>query len=209
MKGNKLVTGIFVLAACFLFSVPVMADTVRETVPAVIYTSESDAEEATETSEDTADSGTKDAAKSIGDTDAENAEDTDNTEDTADTEDTAETEEVSFTGKMVVNFARRFLGGKYRYGGSSLTNGTDCSGFTMSVYNNFGVSLPHSSKSQRSVGTAVSSLEEAEAGDLICYSGHVALYIGDGQIIHALNERKGIIISDARYNNILAIRRVL
>ena len=206
MKGNKLVTGIFVLAACFLFSVPVMADTVRETVPAVIYTSESDAEEATETSEDTADSGTKDAAESIGDTDAENAEDTDNTEDT---EDTAETEEVSFTGKMVVNFARRFLGGKYRYGGSSLTNGTDCSGFTMSVYNNFGVSLPHSSKSQSSVGTAVSSLEEAEAGDLICYSGHVALYIGDGQIIHALNERKGIIISDARYNNILAIRRVL
>lgn len=187
MKGNRLLTGILVLIGSLLFAVPAMADTETETVPAVIYVEEAEA-----ASEETSDVREGEEAA-----------------DTAEDSEAAEDEEPEITGNMVVNFARRFLGGKYRYGGTSLTNGTDCSGFTMSVYNKFGISLPHSSKSQRSVGTKIGSLEEAEAGDLICYSGHVALYIGDGQIIHALNERKGIIISDARYNNILAIRRVL
>ena len=209
MKSNKLVTSIFVLAASILFSVPVMADTVSETVPDVIYSSEYEAEDETEISEETADNESEDIAENSDNTAAESAGETDGKADSEAEEADSEEAEEAITGKMVVNFARRFLGGKYRYGGTSLTNGTDCSGFTMSVYNKFGISLPHSSKSQRSIGTKVGSLEEAEAGDLICYSGHVALYIGDGQIIHALNERKGIIISDARYNNILAIRRVL
>ena len=121
----------------------------------------------------------------------------------------ASEQSAKLTGSKIAEFARQFLGGRYRYSGSSLTNGADCSGFTMAVYRNFGISLPHSSSAQRSAGTAVGSLEEAQAGDLICYSGHVALYLGNGQIIHAMNEKKGIVISNARYNRILAIRRII
>ena len=120
-----------------------------------------------------------------------------------------EEQNAVLSGSKVVEFARQFLGRNYRYGGTNLTSGTDCSGFTMAVYRNFGISLPHSSRSQRSIGTAVGSLEEAKAGDLICYSGHVALYMGNGQIIHSMNSKKGVVISNARYNSILAIRRVL
>ena len=121
----------------------------------------------------------------------------------------AEEQNSVLSGSKVVEFARQFLGRKYRYGGTNLASGTDCSGFTMAVYRNFGITLPHSSRSQRSIGTAVGSLEEAKAGDLICYSGHVALYMGNGQIIHSMNSKKGVVISNARYKSILAIRRVL
>lgn len=116
--------------------------------------------------------------------------------------------EGSEMGVSVAEYALQFVGNPYVYGGSSLTNGTDCSGFVMSVYANFGVSLPHSSASDRNQGYAVASLEEAQPGDLICYSGHVALYIGNGQIVHASNKRTGIIVSDAGYRTILAIRRI-
>ncbi len=111
-------------------------------------------------------------------------------------------------GNAVAEYALQFVGGPYVYGGTSLTNGADCSGFVMSVYANFGVSLAHSSASDRSQGYAVGSLEEAQPGDLICYSGHVALYIGDGQIVHASNSKTGIIVSNAGYRKILAIRRI-
>lgn len=111
-------------------------------------------------------------------------------------------------GKAVAEYALQFVGNPYVYGGSSLTNGADCSGFVMSVYANFGVSLPHSSASDRSQGYAVDGLANAQPGDLICYSGHVALYIGDGQIVHASNSRTGIIVSRADYRKILAIRRI-
>ena len=111
-------------------------------------------------------------------------------------------------GSSVANFALQFVGNPYVYGGTSLTNGTDCSGFTMGVYRNFGVSLPHSSGAQRSCGYAVGSLAEAQPGDLICYSGHVALYIGGGQIVHASTAKTGIKVSNASYRNILAIRRI-
>lgn len=116
--------------------------------------------------------------------------------------------EGSEMGVAVAEYALQFVGNPYVYGGSSLTNGTDCSGFVMSVYANFGVSLPHSSASDRSQGYAVDGLENAQPGDLICYSGHVALYIGDGQIVHASNKRVGIIVSRADYRKILAIRRI-
>lgn len=116
--------------------------------------------------------------------------------------------EGSEMGVAVAEYALQFVGNPYVYGGSSLTNGTDCSGFVMSVYANFGVSLPHSSASDRSQGYAVDGLANAQPGDLICYSGHVALYIGNGQIVHASNKRTGIIVSQADYRKILAIRRI-
>lgn len=112
------------------------------------------------------------------------------------------------SGSDVVKFAMQFVGNPYVYGGTSLTNGADCSGFVMSVYANFGVSLPHSSSADRKQGYAVDSLANALPGDLICYSGHVALYIGDGNIVHASNSKTGIIISRADYKKILAIRRI-
>lgn len=111
-------------------------------------------------------------------------------------------------GVAVAEYAVQFVGNPYVWGGTSLTNGADCSGFVMSVYANFGVSLPHSSAADRSQGYAVDSLENAQPGDLICYSGHVALYIGDGQIVHASTAKTGIIISRADYRKILAIRRI-
>ncbi len=114
----------------------------------------------------------------------------------------------SASGRAVAQFALQFVGNPYVYGGTSLTNGADCSGFVMSVYANFGVSLPHSSSADRSVGSSVSSLGEAQPGDLICYSGHVALYIGDGKIVHASTSKTGIIVSNAGYRTILAIRRI-
>ena len=111
-------------------------------------------------------------------------------------------------GGSVANYALQFVGNPYVYGGTSLTNGTDCSGFTMGVYRNFGVSLPHSSGAQRAVGYGVGSLAEAQPGDIICYSGHVGLYIGGGQIVHASTAKTGIKVSSAGYRNILAIRRI-
>lgn len=111
-------------------------------------------------------------------------------------------------GVAVAEYALQFVGNPYVYGGTSLTNGADCSGFVMSVYANFGVSLPHSSSSDRSQGYAVDGLANAQPGDLICYSGHVALYIGNGKIVHASNKKTGIIVSDASYRKILAIRRI-
>lgn len=111
-------------------------------------------------------------------------------------------------GAAVAQYGLQFVGYPYVYGGSSLTNGTDCSGFVMSVYANFGVSLPHSSAADRSQGYGVDGLENAQPGDIICYSGHVAIYIGNGQIVHASNSKTGIIVSNASYRKILAIRRI-
>lgn len=114
---------------------------------------------------------------------------------------------TSAGGSAVVNYASQFVGNPYVYGGSSLTNGTDCSGFVMSVYGAFGVSLPHSSSADRSVGTAVSE-SDMQPGDIVCYSGHVAIYAGNGTIVHASNKREGIKYSNVNYRNILAVRRI-
>lgn len=113
----------------------------------------------------------------------------------------------------LVNFAKQFLGRPYVWGGVSLTNGADCSGFTMSVFKNYGVSLPHSSASQSTMGTKV-SLAEAKPGDLVFYAqngrvNHVAIYIGNGQVIHASNPRSGIKISNVSYRTPYAVKRVL
>ena len=116
--------------------------------------------------------------------------------------------QASSLGQAVANYAVQFVGNPYVYGGTSLTNGTDCSGFVMSVYKNFGVSLPHSSSADRKVGYAVNGLANAQPGDIICYSGHVGIYIGNGQIVHASTEKTGIKISSASYRKVLAVRRI-
>ncbi len=114
----------------------------------------------------------------------------------------------SGTGVSVANYGLQFVGNPYVYGGTSLTNGADCSGFVMSVYKNFGVSLPHSSSADRSVGYDVGGLANAQPGDIVCYSGHVAIYIGNGQIVHASTAKTGIIVSNATYRNPICVRRI-
>ena len=120
-----------------------------------------------------------------------------------------ETAAPVITGEDIVAYALQFVGNRYVYGGSSLTKGTDCSGFVMRIYEHFGYYLPRSSSSQRSAGVKVSA-EELQPGDIICYSGHVAIYIGDGAIVHASNAKDGIkITNNYAYRKVLSIRRIL
>lgn len=114
----------------------------------------------------------------------------------------------SAKGKEIASYACGFVGNPYVAGGTSLTNGADCSGFTQSVFKAYGYSLPRNSTSQRSVGREV-SYAEAEPGDIICYPGHVAIYIGNGKIVHASSAKTGIKISNALYRDILCVRRVV
>ena len=125
------------------------------------------------------------------------------------TDTTQYTSSGSGSGSSVVDYATQFVGNPYVWGGTSLTNGADCSGFVQSVYSNFGVSLPRTSYEQQNAGTEV-SYADAQPGDLICYGGHVAIYMGDGKIVHASNSRDGIKVSDnAAYRTILSVRRLV
>ena len=110
----------------------------------------------------------------------------------------------------IVTYALQFVGNRYKYGGTNPNTGVDCSGFTSYVMRHAAeVELPHSSGGQSRMGRQVSS-SEMRPGDIICYSGHVAIYIGGGAIVHASNERDGIkISSNAAYTTILAVRRVV
>ena len=114
------------------------------------------------------------------------------------------------SGQAVIDYACQFVGNPYVWGGTSLTNGADCSGFVQSVYAHFGISLPRTTYDMVNSGYAV-SYEEAQPGDLILYGdcSHVGLYMGDGNIVNALNSDKGICICSATYTNIYAVRRVL
>lgn len=114
----------------------------------------------------------------------------------------------SSKGKEIASYACRFVGNPYVAGGTSLTNGADCSGFTQAVYRDFGISIPRNSTSQRGYGKSV-SYEDAEPGDIVCYAGHVGMYIGNGYIVHASTQKTGIKLSVATYRPILSIRRIL
>ena len=119
----------------------------------------------------------------------------------------------SDTASSVVAYALQFVGNPYVYAGNSLTNGTDCSGFTMLVFAHFGISLPRSAGDQITAGRAV-SVDSMQPGDLVLhgYNGyvtHAALYIGDGQVVHALNQNAGIVVTSAYIMPIVAVRRVL
>ena len=115
-------------------------------------------------------------------------------------------------GKKIAKFGCQYIGNRYVYGGTSLTDGIDCSGFTYKVYQNFGYTIPRTSYQQRSTGKEV-AYADAQPGDLICYSGHVGLYIGGGYIVHASSSqpypRGGIKVSKATYRKILSVRRVI
>ncbi|MCI5528978.1 MAG: NlpC/P60 family protein [Blautia sp.] len=139
-----------------------------------------------------------------------NVIDTDNTVDYDTYESSSSSSSYSSgSGSSVVDFATQFVGNPYVWGGTSLTNGADCSGFVQSVYANFGVSLPRTSYEQQNAGTEV-SYADAQPGDLICYGGHVAIYMGNGQIVHASNSVDGIKISnDATYRTITSVRRLV
>ena len=138
-----------------------------------------------------------------------NVIDSSNTVDPSEYESSSSSSSSSGTGSSVVDFATQFVGNPYVWGGTSLTDGADCSGFVQSVYKNFGVDLPRTSYEQQNAGTEV-SYEDAQPGDLICYGGHVAIYMGDGKIVHASNAKDGIKISDnAAYRTILSVRRLV
>ncbi len=119
-----------------------------------------------------------------------------------------EAKEKAGSGQAIVDYACQFIGNPYVWGGTSLTNGADCSGFVQSVYKHFGVSLPRTSGQMRGAGTGV-SYSEAIPGDVICYDGHVGIYMGDGQIVNAINRSKGIGVLSATYANIITVRRIL
>ena len=112
------------------------------------------------------------------------------------------------TGQAIVDYACQFIGNPYVWGGTSLTNGADCSGFVQSVFAHFGISLPRTTWDMENVGTPV-SYDQAIAGDIILYDGHVGIYMGDGQIVNAINSSRGIGILPATYTSIITIRRLI
>ncbi len=120
-----------------------------------------------------------------------------------------QTQASSGLGRKIADYALQFVGNPYVYGGTSLTNGADCSGFVMSVYQHFGISLPRTSGEQGQCGTNVGGIGNAVAGDLVSYSGHIGIYIGNGQIVHASSARTGIKVSNASYRPILSVRRIV
>lgn len=111
-------------------------------------------------------------------------------------------------GQQIANYACQFIGNPYVPGGTSLTDGADCSGFVWRVYKDFGYSVPRTSYSLRSAGTEV-SYANAQPGDIMCYAGHVGIYIGNGQIVHASTQKTGIKITNATYKEILSVRRIV
>ena len=149
--------------------------------------------------------------------DSDDEDEDDSGDDTSDSGEDKEKDEEETTkpsssgggkGQQIADFACKYIGNPYVAGGTSLTNGADCSGFVMAVFQAFGYSLPRSSYAQSGVGKSV-SYSEAQPGDIIYYGGHVGIYIGNGQIVHASTERSGIKITSATYRSIITVRRIV
>lgn len=129
-------------------------------------------------------------------------------EDTQQTETAEVSAQTAATGQAIVDYACQFIGNPYVWGGTSLTDGADCSGFVQSVFAHFGISLPRTTYEQIYSGVEV-SYDQAMPGDLICYDGHIGIYVGNGQIVNAQNPEQGIGISPATYTTILSVRRIV
>ena len=178
------------------------------------YDESSESGESSESSDNEDDGSEEDELSPDSENESDEYDDEGNRIDSGDSSDSEEDSNYngynsSGSGSSVVDYATQFVGNPYVWGGTSLTNGADCSGFVQSVYNKFGVSLPRTSYEQQNAGREV-SYSEAQPGDLICYGGHVAIYMGDGKIVHASNSRDGIKISDnAAYRTILSVRRLI
>ncbi len=217
MLKKKFITGLWVLAAfCMLPAMPAMADETDTGTPAkIIYMEEEEAAEPeTAAVEAIKNTDTSIIYSSTGkepekDTSESTKENVIEAADSSSAEEAAEEYSPFTMGQRIAQFALQFTGRPHVYGRSSLTNGTDCSGFTFRVYANFGYKLPRTSFLQRSAGTEVPSLDQAQPGDLICYEGHVAMYIGSGKIVHASSQKTGIKVSNATYKPIITIRRII
>ena len=153
------------------------------------------ATEETESSEETTDK--EEANADEADSDEEEAAEAEADEAEAELEAAIEVE--NDLRSEIVTYALQFVGNRYKYGGTNPNTGVDCSGFTMNVYAAFGISLPHYSGSQINYGQAV-SYEQLQPGDLICFPGHVGIYIGGGMMVHAASEERGIVVDNVFYN---------
>lgn len=178
-------------------------------------TDDTDSTETEDSQEDTGEQDTGDAQEDAG---SQNQDDTQSSEDTdsGETEDNSAQQSVPSSGQTgidVANYAQQFVGNPYVYGGNSLTNGTDCSGFVMLIYAQYGYSLPHRADLQADYGTRV-DISSIEPGDILFYGdgysiGHCAIYIGNGQIVHASNEETGIKISNYDYRTPMCAVRLI
>ncbi len=167
-------------------------------------------EERRKAEQEASDEQTDDSESADDEDEGETEEKPEKSEDSKKPEDTAgkPTSSGSSKGQEIAKFACKYIGYPYVAGGTSLTNGADCSGFVLAVFKNFGYSLPRSSYAQSGAGKGV-SYSEAQPGDIIYYGGHVGIYIGNGQIVHASTERSGIKITSATYRNIITVRRIV